>query len=216
MERNQIEKILCMIILVLFFVPISSYALVITSPQNGATYKEGDTVNLVAELSPGQTEIIVSVNFLVGGLPGVCADEIKTHPTYKCSFKLPPGSPKAITVMAYAVTFSGPIDSQEVNISVGLPSSIVLKTLKSEMGSKVYFTELADTEQLYIKGMYTDGVERDLRLGQTGTTYVSNNEKVATVNVDGLATAVGPGTAQITIRNGDKKLVLDVIVKLKR
>jgi len=83
------------------------------------------------------------------------------------------------------------------------------------MGNKVFFTELSDTEQLYIEGIYSDGVERDLRLGQTGTTYASSNEKVVSVNANGLATSVGPGTALITVRNGDKKLVLDVVVKPK-
>jgi hypothetical protein len=120
---------------------------VITSPQNGTTFKEGDTVQLISEFTPDETETIVSVSFLVGGLVNVCNEEIKTHPTYKCSFKLPPGSPKKITIQAYAVTFTGPKYSQKVNINVGLPSSIVLQSLKSFTGNRFFFTELDEPEQ---------------------------------------------------------------------
>jgi hypothetical protein len=83
------------------------------------------------------------------------------------------------------------------------------------MGNRYYFSRLTQKRQIYVQGIYSDGVERDLRAAQTGTTYVSSNEKVVTVSADGLAIAVGPGTAQIAVRNGDKKFVLDVVVKPK-
>jgi methylthioribose-1-phosphate isomerase len=118
--------------------------------------------------------------------------------------------------MAYGLTPSSPLISQEVEISVGLPASIVLQGLKSDIGNRLFFSRLTQKRQIYTKGIYSDSVERDLRLGQTGTTYVSNNEKVVTVNADGLATAVEAGTAQITVKNGDKNLLLDVVVKPKR
>lgn len=191
----------------------TSHALVITSPQNGTSFKEGDTVQLISEFTPDETEAIVSVSFLVSGLVNVCNDEIKTHPTYKCSFKLPPGSPRTISIQAYAVTFTGPKYSQEISIIVGLPSTITLKELRSFTGNTIYFFQLGQNKKLYIKGKFSDGVERDLSAAQTGTTYTSSNEKIVTVNADGLASAKGPGKAQITIRNNDRKLIVDAIVE---
>lgn len=194
----------------------TSHALVITSPQNGTSFKEGDTVQLISEFTPDETETIVSVSFLVSGLVNVCNDEIKTHPTYKCSFKLPPGSPRTISIQAYAVTFTGPKYSQEISIIVGLPSTITLKELRSFTGNRMFFSRIGQNDQLYIQGIYSDGVERDLEKGEAGTTYTSSNEKIVTVNADGLATAVAAGTAQITVRNGDKKLIIDAVVQPKR
>jgi len=215
MRRKLPMKHICLAVLILLLAPLSSYALVITSPQNGTAFKEGDTVELIAELTPDDPELIESVHFIVSGITNACAGAIRTHPKYKCNFILPTGSPRSITLMAYAVTSPGVVDAQEIKINVGLPSSLVLRELKSDMGDRLFFSRLTQKRQIYVKGEYSDGVERDLRLGQAGTTYVSNNEKVATVNADGLATAVGSGTAQITVRNGDKKLVLDVVVKPK-
>jgi len=194
-----------------------SHALVITSPKAGDTFKEGETVKLVAELSPDSQDDkkILYVGFNVTNGIDNCPDKIATPPRYECSFTIPAGSPRTIKINATGTLVKGAIASPWVSIFVKLPTSISLKGLRSFTGNKLFFTELAETEQIYIKGTFSDGVERDLRLGLTGTTYVCNNENVATVNADGLATAVGPGTAKITVRNGDKKLVLDVVVKPK-
>lgn len=210
------QKIMFFSLIYILAIVQSSQALVLTSPQHGATFKEDDSIKLVAELSPGQTELIESVRFIVSELADVCPNKIQTHPRYECSFILPPGSPRTISIMAYAVTSIGPIYSQEVNINVALPSAITLQALKSMMGNRYYFSRLTQKRQIYIQGIYSDGVERDLEKGETGTTYTSSNEKIVTVNADGLATAIGAGTAQITVRNGDKKLVIDVVVQPKR
>jgi len=215
MENKTLKKYFCTLFLALFLLPSNSYGLAITSPKDGASFKEGDTLDLIAELTSDDPELIESVSFIVSGIENACPSAVRTHPKYKCRITLPPGSPRRISIMAYAVTSVGPKDSQDVNINVTLPSSITLQSLKSDMGNRYFFSKLAQKRQIYAKGIYSDGVERDLRLGQAGTTYVSSNEKVVIVNADGLATAVAAGTAQITVRNGDKKLVLDVVVKPK-
>lgn len=47
---------------------------------------------------------------------------------------------------------------------------------------------------------------------QQKLTYKSSNKKVATVNEDGVITAVGPGTAKITVKSGKQKVTVRVTV----
>jgi hypothetical protein len=50
MASKLIGKIVLLLEVWLFIVVSPSYGLVLTSPQNGATFKEGDTVHLVETL----------------------------------------------------------------------------------------------------------------------------------------------------------------------
>lgn len=200
--------------LILISMAKTGFALVITSPKNGDNFKEGDIVKVVAEKTPDDPKFAFVYFVLTGGL-GNCPERITTHPRYECSFTIPAGSPRSINVSAVAVTASQPVTSPDITISVALPSSISLQELKLFTGNTIYFFKLGQNKKLEIEGSYSDGLDRDLRLGQTGTTYASSNENIVKVNADGLATAIATGNAQITVRNGVKKLVLDVVVKPK-
>jgi hypothetical protein len=57
-------------------------------------------------------------------------------------------------------------------------------------------------------------VVRDLTHGRTGTTYRSSNEKIVRVNYDGLAQAMGVGSAEIVARNGTHEVKIPVIVEV--
>jgi hypothetical protein len=210
----RIKRILFIGLILISMVRIG-YALVITSPRNGEKYKEGETVKVVAEKTQGDPKFAF-VYFTVTGSLDKCPDRIYTHPRYECSFIIPPGSPRAIEIGAVAVTAEQPVSSPDITIYVALPSSITLKELKSEIENRLFFSRLGQKRQIYIKGSYSDGVERDLRLGQTGTTYASSNENIIKIDADGLATAMAAGNAQVTVMNGDKKLVLDGVVKPKQ
>jgi hypothetical protein len=60
-------------------------------------------------------------------------------------------------------------------------------------------------EEIGVKGIYSNGVERPLSLGITGTVYYSSDVTVASVDPDGKVTPVGPGRAVITVQHGDHK-----------
>ena len=187
--------------------------LIITSPKNGETFKEGAIVNFAAELSPDFKGGIIDVSLMTPDVSSNCLD-LKTHPRYACKFKIPPASPKTISLFAMGATPTGGISSEEVVINVETPKNITLKGLKT-FATTIYFYHLAQNKKTYIKGIFSDGVERDIHDANSGTTYSSSNERVVTVNSDGLATAKGPGEAQIIVKNGDEKLVINAIVNLK-
>jgi hypothetical protein len=214
--ESKLFKHISIFALAFFLQPLTSYGLVITSPKNGDTFKEGDSVKIVAEvnLDSPEDKKVLSVGFNITKGLGNCSEK-SIPPRYECNFTIPPGAPRVIKIGAKGTMVEGAIPSQWVTIYVTPSPSVSLLGLKSSTGNAIYFYQLSQNKKIYIKGVYSDNVERDLRLGHTGTTYVSSNEKVVTVNADGLATAVGAGTAKITVRNGDKKLVIDVVVQPK-
>jgi hypothetical protein len=207
------------LVIILLAMTQTTLALIITSPKDGSTFKVGDTVKLVAELTPGsQDDLKIGfVDFFFSkGFNPHCPEEISTHPRYECSFTIPVGSPRAVRISAVGETVDGAISAPEIAINILLSSSVVLQDLKSFTGNKLYLVRLGQNAQLYITGTYSDGIEREHWLASTGTTYLSSNDKIATVNADGLVTAIAAGNAQITVSNGSKKLVVNVIVKPKQ
>src|SRR2546428_12266763 len=85
-----------------------------------------------------------------------------------------------------------------------------LKGLEAEI--PVRFTKtIGEVRLLSVRGRYADRVARDLTHSRTGTTYRSSNEKVVRVNHDGLAQAMGPGTAEIVAKNGKHQVKIPVV-----
>jgi len=194
----------------------------ITSPRNGDTFKEGDTVKFVAELTGDPTGQIYRVSLLaladqfMGVQPQLepSCFEITTHPRYSCRFTIPYESTKTIVLSAIGKTPTGAVLSPEVVINVVFPANAVLQQLKSSETVFLYGTSgLGSQDGLLVVGKYSDGHERDLRQGSTGTRYSSSDPKIVTVDADGLVTAHSLGKAQIIVTNSDKKIVITVIVK---
>lgn len=108
-------------------------------------------------------------------------------------------------------------------VFVKLPSNAVLQTITSSRDVMVIYklsstSDMAEKERresrnLRIWGVYSDGVNRDLTSSISGTTYVSSNEEIVTVNSEGKVTSKGIGTANITVRNGKYSASVRVVVK---
>ena len=73
---------------------------------------------------------------------------------------------------------------------------------------------LGKVVELPVVGIFADGVTRAIRLQATGTTYLSSDEKVVTVNQDGLLRLVGNGNAILTAKNRGKEATLEIIVEV--
>ena len=67
--------------------------------------------------------------------------------------------------------------------------------------------------QLAVTGHYSDGSERNLTAASTGTTYSSAAAAVATAGAEGLVTAIGNGTTDITVANGGFSEIVSVLVE---
>lgn len=214
-------SLLKVIIRMFFFGPLLvllmahiSLALTITSPNDGQNFNEGDTVNIIAELSPQDPEILYVRFFVTGGV-AQCG-EISTHPHYECSFTIPPASPPTIEIRAAAPTVDEKmVHSQKITLLISPPLNVILQGLRASNGNDLFLSKLGENEQLYIRGIYSDGIERRIESSALGTTYQTSDPKIAKVNPEGLVTAVGPGKAVITIKNRDKEMRVKVVVTLK-
>ncbi len=62
---------------------------------------------------------------------------------------------------------------------------------------------------------FPDGSVRIISAKVYGTTYVSRNTDVATVDANGMVTAVGSGETTIVARNGERETEATIVVKIK-
>jgi hypothetical protein len=99
-------------------------------------------------------------------------------------------------------------------VSFRVEPAAELKGLEAEI--PVRFTKtIGEVRLLSVRGRYADRVARDLTHSRTGTTYRSSDEKVVRVNHDGLAQAMGQGTAEIVAQNGMHEVKIPVMVEVE-
>ena len=211
-------RYLLVVLCLLIFMSEKSFALVIISPKEGEHFKEGDTVKVVAELSP-EDKGIFYVFIRALHVSGNC-DDLTTHPHYECEFVTIKNSPSEIEIFARGKTFESAIEAEPVKIFVSLPSNVTLQGLKVQQGQRVLFLSSPDgenhlgyTEQIHPYARYSDGTERHVESSSKGTTYKSSDTKIATVDKEGTVTAVAPGKTSITIEHKGFSVEVKVVVK---
>jgi sugar lactone lactonase YvrE len=89
-----------------------------------------------------------------------------------------------------------------------IPESLVLTSPAPEL------TAVGATAQLTLGATYPGGATADLTAGGTGTTYTLSNPAIATINPDGLVTAVSSGTVLIAALHDGVTALLRVSVVL--
>ena len=107
---------------------------------------------------------------------------------------------------------AGNFYSAETQVNVVPPSA--LNTL-SVSPANVVLTDAGLPQSLVVLGNYADGSQRDLSGAQKGTTYLSNDPAVASVDADGRVTAEGNGTTTITVTNGSATGTAVVVVQME-
>ncbi|MDH5775165.1 MAG: PKD domain-containing protein [Nitrospirota bacterium] len=83
-------------------------------------------------------------------------------------------------------------------------------------GVRVYdqLESLGTIFELPVMGEFSDGVMRAIRWHNAGTTYLSADESVITVNQDGVLRLAGNGATVLTVKNRDQVATLDVLVEI--
>ncbi len=201
----------------LLFFSRPGWTLEVIKPAEGQRVEVGSTLRIVVKPQPGEKWKGVAAAF-----EALSFD--KTLGAYVGRFPVPARAqlgPREIMITALSN------EDEEVklkrNIVIVLPSNIKLQKLlvdtdpiimtKLPPGEDPNMIRVFETEKLGVGGMYSDGVERDTSSAASGTTYQSSDEKVVKIDPNGNITAVSPGTAVITIRNGDQSAKVKVIVK---
>lgn len=187
-----------------------AWALVIINPQNGATFNEGDSFTIRVEPSPGDPQFIA---LLLGAAP-IDHCPVLTQPPYECLVTIPPGSPGKLIINAIGKPLSGDAVAAET-VTIFVRNTAILQELILLIDKKTIVTQVGDSDRLRVYGKYSDGIDRKLSDPSTGTTYKSSDDNVARVSSDGRIDSISPGKAVVIVRNGNKQLLIQVIVEPK-
>jgi pimeloyl-ACP methyl ester carboxylesterase len=169
----------------------------ITSPASGQRFAPGDTVSVTVAIAPPLQANDVSLNVAgVGSEPGINYN----GSSYQVSFAIPD-------------SFAGPLDltpsitDTSNNRIMGVTTTVAVRPITPPISltlpqATFILTRIGQAERVSVVGNYPGGTQRDLTSSAAGTSYVSSNTKVLTVDSGGNVKAVGFGTAVVTVSNG--------------
>jgi len=182
----------------------------ITSPADGERVASGRTLVVKLEAS----RALRGAALLGSPVPGVWT--LKTPP-WEFKIPIPPDMPsRTYSLLAAGTTTGGEgVGSGPVTIDVERPDPPVQITNDVP---DLYLPYIGAKLQLLVDGIYSDGSRVDL-IYSSLTTYSSDSPAVASVSGTsgyvpgtGFVTAVGPGTANITITNAGVSTTVPVTV----
>ena len=163
-------------------------SLQITSPADGTVFNPGQTVAVTVG-PPG-----VGFSYLMVGGPIGFGTPVPGA-TNQFSILIPTTTPPGYyTLVAGGVTQGQTVSSPQITIGVQRPDapirlSVEPSTFEKNVGEKGY---------LNVFGTYSDGSSFFLSHAPN-TTYLSNNPSIATVDSQGIITAVSPGSTTIVV-----------------
>jgi len=171
-------------------------ALQITSPPDESVVKPGQTVTVSVK---SLTNITFKQVFVTGELP-LPTTAIATSAPAQFSILIPPGiRPGRYLLTAWGTTIANQVQgSAPITIDVeraDLPTSL------SAHRTRISFPSQGQTMPLRISGTFADGSVVDLTVS-SNLAYASSNSTVATVDKNGVVTAIAEGNASITATYG--------------
>ncbi|HZC67819.1 MAG TPA: hypothetical protein VE201_04295 [Nitrospirales bacterium] len=198
-----------------------SFAVQVSEPKKGAVVKPGEAMKVKVRFQPGLPVVKVTYTLFEEDR---ALDDIKveappmveaTAAPFDAAISVPVEAVGAMRLLAVAQVAER--RGQYVlfdEVSFRAEPAAELKGLEAEI--PVRFTKtIGEVRLLSVRGRYADRVARDLTHSRTGTTYRSSDEKIVRVNHDGLAQAMGPGTAEIMAKNGKQEVKIPVVVEVE-
>ncbi len=186
----------------------------ITSPPNGTVVHPGERVPVTVDATPFAFGAVIVLPY------GTAAS--LSGPPYRFVFEVPTDLASGdLLVGALGVPPAGfkstdtDKDAVKDTIKLDLERPESPKRLTAEL-SDFYnvrdgFHHVGENRYLRITGIFGGDGEVDLTISKL-TKYQSSAVSVVTVNAEGLVTAVGPGSAKITVKNGNATVVVPVTV----
>lgn len=171
----------------------------VVSPQNGQVFHPGDIIQVVVQAAPAVTLDSVSV----------WSPILSTvrQPVSPIAVPVPSKYPLGpVTLGILAKTPDGGGQSIDVTVTIQAQARLELITLSPLSanlvlpGTSLVYPSLSQVA-LGIIGSFSDGVDRDI-VHASGTIITADNPKVATVDSNGLVTAVAPGVTAIIVTSG--------------
>ena len=176
----------------------------VVAPENGLVLNAGGAVTITVKAPPTAFQSVS----VVGDGPFALSTGMSA-PLYEYSYPIPAdlASGRYRFKAAGATASGATVYSDPVEVDIERPDKP--KKLESEWQS-VTLGEQEDTP-LQIWGVFADGSKIDVTRSVRAT-YSSDRPAVAAVSSEGGVTGVGAGKARITVKYGDKIIVVGIVI----
>ncbi|MGH7141153.1 MAG: Ig-like domain-containing protein [Minisyncoccia bacterium] len=182
---------------------VPTSVITIAAPTNGTVVSPGQTVPI--SVSPAALSSHIWV-FAQTPLPGVVLGSSPGAFTLTIPTTMPLGQ---YTLTATYVDSGGTVTySSPVNLDVETSAAVAALNISP---SPINFSAVGDYIPLQVSANMTDGGTIDIT-HSTRTTYTSANSDIATVDANGVVTAVGAGSTKIDISYGSLSTSVPITV----
>jgi hypothetical protein len=182
----------------------NSDQLKILEPTEGLRVSPGQKVNIV--IQPASNINIKEIRIIVPG------DVLQLKaPPWKTSFQVPLTATGTLSLLVVGKDQTRQIYDSQVNLAV-IQKSLFLRLEADTKGLYFEHTEPDDFMYITVKGVYKDGIHRDLNSAQSGTVFTSNDPDIATVQSDGKVNPKSNGKTKIMVRNDEAMISVPVEV----
>ena len=186
------------------------FAVEIVSPQDGVEIPIGSEV--VVQVQPSPDDDIVRV-YMSGSEEAMKYNDKTGY--FEQRVKLRGDAFGSVPVEVTSVNSKNVISTATVNVYVKLPPVLPLISLRIHAEQRQLLLEgIGEHKNLQVIGEFPDGTVRIISAKLYGTTYVSRNTDVATVDANGIVTAMSVGETVIVVRNGQNETQAKVIVRM--
>jgi hypothetical protein len=178
-----------------FMATAAAPTLQITSPSTGVTATQGSIVPVTVAVTGTPVSGVV-----LYASDGSIAESSSASPPYAISLPLSTATIGPVTVTAVAIAASGQIlaTSTPVVLDVEPPAGILPQSLECASPKLTY---VGEQEALNVVATQSDGSVLRVN-GSARLLFNSQNSTVLTIDATGNITAVGPGTATLTVTFG--------------
>ncbi len=195
----------------LFVAPLAAQTpfVKITSPPNGTVVHPGERVPVTVDATPFAFGAVIVLPY------GTAAS--LSGPPYRFVFQVPSDLDSGDLPMG-ALGKSTDKDKEVVQDTINLdlervesPKRLRAELRKDHPSVPDGFHGVGEVRDLWTTGIFGDDAEVNLTCSKL-TKYESSDLSVVTVSAEGVVTAVGAGSAKITVKNGDATVVVPVTV----
>lgn len=177
--------------------------LIVSAPEPGATVTAGSTFPASAAGSAGFTPARIILGY---GQSTAAGD----GSSFAGLLDVPEEAAGDIELLVTAVDAAGRIaTAPPITLHVEVPADLTGLIVPSE---PVILSAITPGAPIPVTGSFSDGIERDMSDGSTGTVYLSADPAVATVDADGRVTAVQAGTTVVHVTNATVATLVEVTV----